>query len=93
MRNVRTVSLYVLYQTVLSDTPEIRSVLLVFAEKQTLYQYEYSTHADLKFFGPSRILGTQEIGLVGSRSFLSFSALLALRIYGTYALLFCIRYI
>jgi hypothetical protein len=28
----------VLYQTVLSDTPEIRSLRLVFAEKQTLYQ-------------------------------------------------------
>jgi hypothetical protein len=28
----------VLYQTVLSDTPEIRSLRLVLAEKQTLYQ-------------------------------------------------------
>jgi hypothetical protein len=28
----------VLYQTVLSDTPEIRSLRLVLAEKHTLYQ-------------------------------------------------------
>jgi hypothetical protein len=30
----------VLYQTVLSDTPEIRSLRLVLAEKQTLYRLD-----------------------------------------------------
>jgi hypothetical protein len=38
----------VLYQTVLSDTPEIRSVRLVLAEKQTLYQTVLSDTPEIR---------------------------------------------
>jgi hypothetical protein len=39
----------VLYQTVLSDTPEIRSLRLVLAEKQTLYRLDRGEASALSF--------------------------------------------
>ena len=54
---------------------------------------ELSIRADLKFSGSSRILGTSVIGLVGSRLFLTLSALMVLGIYGAAAFFYCIRYI
>ena len=44
--------LFVLYQTVFSDTPEIRSLRIVLAEKKTLYQTVLSDSPESRSLKP-----------------------------------------